>query len=479
MIADFKHMTIRAQAAGLSAKDFTSEELTGHYLTVINDSDPEIGAYITVTGEEALAAARKNDERRAKGQTASLLDGVPGALKDNICTRGIRTTCASKMLEHFVPPYSATIADRLNDAGMVLLGKTNMDEFAMGQTSETSYFGPTKNPVDLTRVPGGSSGGSAAAVASGQAAFAIGSDTGGSILQPSAFCGVTGLRPSYGLVSRQGIVAFASSLDQAGPITQDVRDNALVLSVLAGRDPRDTTSLAVSADYTEDLEKGVKGLTFGLPAEFFGDGLQPSIRKAILDTADKLVSLGATLKEVHLPSLKLALPAYVLISSAEASSNLARFDGIHYGFRPADTTTLEDIYIKSRSEGFGPEVKRRIMLGTFALSSGYYDAYYRKAQLVRTLLAEEFKRAFESVSVLLAPVAPVTAWPLGQGITDPVQLYLNDIYTVPIGLAGLPALSLPVGRDESGLPIGMQLIGSRFTEPLLYRAGIAVEEVRS
>lgn len=478
MIDKVNQMSISALSEGLRKRDFSAEELTRHSLKQIEQKEPELHAFITVTPERAIEDAKKADKRlAANGETSPLL-GIPGALKDNVCTRGIKTTCASKTLEHFVPPYSATVVDRLENAGMVLLGKVNMDEFAMGQTSETSYFGPTKNPRDTTRVPGGSSGGSAAAVADEEAVFAIGSDTGGSILQPSAFCGVTGLRPSYGLVSRHGIVAFASSLDQAGPITRTVKDNALVFNAIAGHDPRDTTSLHVrEPDYTVGIEDGVQGLTFGLPTEFFGEGLADSIKEAVLGVAAALEKLGATIKEVSLPSLKLALPAYVLISSAEASSNLARFDGIHYGYRAEGAESLEDVYVKTRSEGFGAEVKRRLMLGTFALSSGYYDAYYKKAQEIRSLIASEFKRVFSTVSMLIAPVAPVTAWPLGQSITDPVQLYLNDIYTVPIGMAGLPALSLPVGQDIGGVPIGLQLIGNRFQERLLYRAGVTIEEV--
>jgi aspartyl-tRNA(Asn)/glutamyl-tRNA(Gln) amidotransferase subunit A len=478
MIDKVNQMTISELSEGLRTREFSAEELTRHSLQMIEQKEPELNAFITVTAERAIEDAKAADKRLAtKAETNPLL-GIPGALKDNVCTKGIRTTCASKTLENFVPPYSATVADRLADTGMVLLGKVNMDEFAMGQTSETSYFGATKNPRNTNRVPGGSSGGSAAAVAGDEAVFAIGSDTGGSILQPSAFCGVIGLRPSYGLVSRNGIVAFASSLDQAGPITRTVKDNALVLNAIAGHDPRDTTSLHVrEPDYTVGITDGVKGLTFGLPTEFFGEGLAESIKDAVLDVAKKLESLGATIKEVSLPSLKFALPAYVLISSAEASSNLARFDGIHYGYRAEGAESLDDVYVKTRSEGFGAEVKRRLMLGTFALSSGYYDAYYKKAQQIRTLIGSEFKRVFASVSMLIAPVAPVTAWPLGQSITDPVQLYLNDIYTVPIGMAGLPALSLPVAKDEDGLPIGLQLIGNRFQERLLYRAGVSIEEV--
>lgn len=479
MSSAFQDKNLYALHEGLQKGDFSSVELTNHFLSVIEAKDKDVNAFITVTAERALADAKDADARRAKGEARGMLDGIPGALKDNICTRGIRTTSASRMLENFVPAYSATVANKLAAAGMVLLGKLNMDEFAMGQASETSYFGPVKNPVDLTRVPGGSSGGSVAAVAAGEAAFTLGSDTGGSILQPAALTGVTGLRPTYGLVSRQGIVAFASSLDQAGPITKDTRDNAIVLAAIAGYDPRETTSAKRPAvDYLDGIDAGVAGLTFGLAKEYFVEGVAPEIQEAVLEMAKRLEVKGATIKQISLPSMRHGLATYVLITAAEASSNLARFDGIHYGFRPADVSDLEDIYFKSRTFGFGDEVKRRLMLGTFALSEHAYDQYYKKALLVREKITKEFNQELASLDAILAPVTPSTAWPLGEKITDPVQSYLNDAFTVSMGLAGLPALSLRIAKDEQGLPIGMQIIGKPFSERLLYQIGVAVEEVR-
>lgn len=445
------------------------------YLAEIERREPEVGAYLLVEAERAKEQAREIDARRTKGEQLGALAGIPMALKDNLCTKGIRTTCASRMLERFVPPYDAFVAEKLRDS--VLLGKLNMDEFAMGSSTENSYFHPTKNPANLEHVPGGSSGGSAAAVAAGEAAFSLGSDTGGSIRQPAAFCGVVGMKPTYGAVSRYGLIAFASSLDQIGPLTRDVRDSALVLSAIAGHDKRDATSVAREyGDYGAKLGQSIRGMKIALPGEFFGEGLQSEICQSILAAAKTMEQQGAEIVQVSMPALKNALPAYYVISSAEASSNLARFDGIKYGFRSENFEGIEQLYERSRSEGFGAEVKRRIMLGSFVLSAGYYDAYYKKALEVRTLIKQEFERILQTCDMILAPVAPTTAYRLGEKTGDPLQMYLGDIYTVPVNIAGLPALSLPCGRDAEGLPIGMQLIGRAFGEAELYQVAYAFEQ---
>lgn len=450
-------------------------EATEAYLAEIEKREAEVGAYLLIEAERAKKQAQEMDARRAKGERLGALAGIPMALKDNLCTRGIRTTCASRMLEHFVPPYDAFVAEKLRDS--VLLGKLNMDEFAMGSSTENSYFHPTKNPVNLERVPGGSSGGSAAAVAAGEAVFSLGSDTGGSIRQPAAFCGVVGMKPTYGAVSRYGLIAFASSLDQIGPLTRDVRDSALVLSAIAGHDKRDATSVSREyGDYGEKLGRPIRGMKIALPEEFFGEGLQSEIRQSILDAAKTMEQQGAEIVQVSMPALKNALPAYYVISSAEASSNLARFDGIKYGFRSENFDGIEQLYERSRSEGFGAEVKRRIMLGSFVLSAGYYDAYYKKALEVRTLIGQEFERVLKTCDMILSPVAPTTAYRLGEKTGDPLQMYLGDIYTVPVNIAGLPALSLPCGKDAAGLPIGMQLIGRAFGEAELYQVAYAFEQ---
>lgn len=470
--------TVAALSAGLARREFSAAEVTDAYLAEIDRAEPAVGAFVTVTADRARQQAAAVDARRAAGETLSPLAGVPAALKDNLCTRGVRTTCASRMLENFVPPYDATAVEKLAQAGTVTLGKVNMDEFAMGSSTETSYFHPTRNPRDLTRVPGGSSGGSAACVAAGEAPFALGSDTGGSIRQPAAFCGVVGMKPTYGAVSRYGLVAFASSLDQIGPLTRTVEDNALVLNVIAGHDRRDATSVdREHGNFTAALHDGVRGLTIGLPRECFGEGLDPAVKDAVLAAAAVYEKLGARIAWVSLPALANALPAYYVISSAEASSNLARFDGVRYGFRPDNLGdgTMDDLYRRSRSEGFGAEVKRRILLGTFALSAGYYDAYYKKALQVRTLIRQDMDAVLGQVDVLLSPVAPTTAYRLGEKRTDPLAMYLGDVYTVPVNIAGVPALSLPCGRDGDGLPVGMQLIGRAFDEATLYRFGQAYE----
>ena len=468
-----------AQLAGcLRRKEFSAREAANAYFDRIDQTDPEVKAYLHLTRELALIQADGVDKARAKGKSLPALAGVPFAIKDNICIKGLATTCASKMLQHFIPPYDATVVEKLFCERAVLLGKLNMDEFAMGSSTENSAFGATRNPCDLSCVPGGSSGGSAAAVAAKEAAFALGSDTGGSIRQPAAFCGVVGMKPTYGAVSRYGLVAFASSFDQIGPLTRDVRDSAMVLNLLTGRDERDATSLPKSCDdFTRWLGKGVKGLTVALPKEFFGEGLDSEVKRAILAAAETFERLGANVKEVSMPSMSHALEAYYIISSAEASSNLSRFDGVRYGYRAEGYEDMAELYRRSRSEGFGAEVKRRILLGTFVLSAGYVDAYYKQALKMRTRIKEEFDTVFHSASFLLTPVAPTRAYRLGEKVTDPLQMYLGDVYTVPVNIAGLPALSMPCQKGN-GLPVGMQLIGPAFSEELLYQAGYAYEEAQ-
>jgi len=466
--------TASALSGALAGGELSAREAASAYLAQIEESDSTVGAYLTVTGERALKQAGAIDERRARGETLSPLAGVPMGLKDNICTKGVRTTCASRMLENFVPPYDATAAGKLADA--VLLGKLNMDEFAMGSSTENSGFHITRNPRDTARVPGGSSGGSAAAVAADEAAFALGSDTGGSIRQPAAFCGVVGMKPTYGSVSRYGLVAFASSLDQIGPLTKNVEDSALVLSAISGEDPRDATCLpGERPPYKSLLDRGVQGLRIGLPKEYFGKGLDPLIREAVFSAARALEKEGASLVETSMPTIDTALSAYYILSSAEASSNLARFDGVKYGCRAGDCSTIDEVYLKSRTQGFGKEVKRRIMLGSFVLSAGYYDAYYKKALKARTLILRDFSRCFLQCDALLSPVAPTAAYPIGEKTEDPLSMYLGDVYTVPVNIAGLPALSLPFGKDAQGLPIGLQLIGKPWSEPVLYQIGRALE----
>ena len=470
------NMPVTLLTEKIADKQLSSKEITEAYLENINKTDSEIGAYLTVTAESAIKTAEETDKKIAAGEKLSTLAGIPGGIKDNMCTKGVKTTCASKMLENFVPCYSSTVVEKLNEQGFVMLGKLNMDEFAMGSTNENSYFKPVKNPVNTERVPGGSSGGSAAAVAAKEAAFTLGSDTGGSIRQPAAFCGVVGMKPTYGTVSRYGLVAFASSLDQIGPLTKNVKDNALILNAIAGHDPKDATCIGGGRpDYTAEIGKDVKGMTVGLPTEFFGDGVSADVKDAVLAAAKRYEKLGANIEEVKLPSLKHALSAYYVISSAEASSNLARFDGIRYGYRSENAETLDDIYKNSRSEGFGPEVQRRIMLGTFALSSGYYDAYYKKALQVRTLVVRDYNKVFEKCDFIISPVAPTTAYKLGEKTDNPLEMYMGDIYSVPINIAGVPSLSLPCGKDGDNMPIGMQLIGKPLGEATLYRAGYAFE----
>ena len=466
--------TIHEYAELLKQKKLSSVELTKQYLARIEKADAQIGSYITVCPDEALAAAGKADERIAKGE-ATLLTGIPVGIKDNICTEGITTTCASKMLYNFVPPYDATVTKRLKNEGAVILGKLNMDEFAMGSSTESSYFKKTKNPYDLTRVPGGSSGGSAASVSADLAPYALGSDTGGSIRQPAAFCGNVGLKPTYGLVSRFGLIAFASSLDQIGSFTKDVTDCAIVLNAIAGYDKMDSTSVdADKTDYTKALGLPLKGMKVGVPKQYLESGIQSEIREAVENAIKVYEMLGAECEECSLPLSKFALPAYYLISSAEASSNLARFDGIKYGYRAEEYHGLTDLYERTRSEGFGEEVKRRIMLGTYALSSGYYDAYYKKAQQVRGLIKRDFAACFEKYDVLLTPTTPTTAYKFGEK-SDPVAMYMGDICTVAVNIAGLPAISIPAGLDKKGMPIGIQLIANSLDERKLLTAAFAYE----
>ncbi|GAB6046199.1 Asp-tRNA(Asn)/Glu-tRNA(Gln) amidotransferase subunit GatA [Methyloparacoccus murrellii] len=468
--------TIAELALGLKNKDYSSEELTRACLDRIQALDGELNAFITVTGEAALAAARAADAQRARGE-AGPLTGIPIAQKDIFCTRGVRSSCGSRMLDNFVSPYDATVVERFHQAGAVMLGKLNMDEFAMGSSNETSFYGPVKNPWDTGTVPGGSSGGSAAAVAARLAPGATGTDTGGSIRQPAAFCGITGLKPTYGRVSRWGMIAFASSLDQAGPMARTAEDCALMLQVMAGFDPRDSTSVDQPVpDYSATLGDSLEGLRIGLPKEFFGEGLDPEIARLVHAAVDEYRRLGATVKEVSLPHMHLSGPAYYVVAPAECSSNLARFDGVRYGYRCAEPKDLKDLYMRSRGEGFGAEVQRRILIGTYALSAGYYDAYYLKAQKIRRLISEDFRRAFEDVDVIMGPTSPSVAFRFGEKSADPIAMYLSDIYTIAVNLAGLPGMSIPVGFSNR-LPVGMQIIGDYFAEERLLNVAHRYQQV--
>ena len=469
-------LTIHQLHAKLIAKEVTSVELTQAFLARIAATDPQVNAFITVCAEQALAEAAAADGRIAAGQ-ADLLTGIPLALKDIFCTAGVRTTCASKILDNFIAPYDGTAVARLKERGAVILGKLNMDEFAMGSSNENSAFGAVKNPWNLECVPGGSSGGSAAAVAARLAAGTLGTDTGGSIRQPASHCGVVGLKPTYGRVSRYGVIAYASSLDQVGPIARDVEDCATLLQAVAGYDPADSTSVDTPVpDYRATLGAGVQGLRIGLPREYFIEGLDPEVKAAVDAAIAQYRALGAEIVEVSLPHTDYAVACYYLIATAEASSNLARYDGVRFGLRVEEGKGLLDMYRKSRAAGFGAEVKRRIMLGTYALSSGYYDAYYLKAQKVRTLIRQDFLDAFARVDVILTPVAPTAAFRLGEKTADPLQMYLSDIFTIPANLAGTCALSLPCGVSAAGLPIGLQLIGRPFGEATLLRSAYAFEQ---
>ena len=461
-------MTIHEAYRLLKARQMSSVELTKACLERIHQVEPKVHAFVTITEEVALKQAQKADELLANGNT-NPLTGIPVLIKDNMCTQGIPTTCSSKMLENFVPPYDATVVEKLNDCGAVMVGKSNMDEFAMGSSNEHSAFFPTHNPWDLSRVPGGSSGGSATAVAAGEAIYALGSDTGGSIRQPAGFCSVTGLKPTYGRVSRYGLVAFASSLDQIGPLTQDVNDCALVLNAIAGYDSRDSTSVpSPTPDYTQCLTGDIKGLRLGVPREYFVEGMQAGVETTMRTAINKLEELGARVDEVSLPHTRYALAAYYIIAPSEAMANLARYDGVKYGFSYPDAATMWEVMEKTRQYGFGPEVKRRIMLGTYALSAGYYDAYYVKAQKVRTLIRREFDEVFEKLDALVTPTSPTVPFKIGEKVDDPMQMYLSDVCTLPINIAGVPAISIPAGFAD-GLPIGMQIIGKPFSEETLLK----------
>ncbi len=458
--------------------DITAQDIVRAYSLRINQVEPRIKAYVTLTKDSVMAQAEALDERLKGWRKTTPLMGMPIAVKDNICTDGVLTTCASRMLDTFVPPYNATVVSKLRERGYLLLGKTNLDEFAMGSSTENSAFGPSRNPWNQAYVPGGSSGGSAAAVAADECAAALGSDTGGSIRQPAALCGVVGLKPTYGRVSRYGLVAFASSLDQIGPITKDVTDAAILMNAIAGHDPSDSTSANVPVpDYMKALKKkDVKKLRIGLPKEYFAEGLNPEVEQAVRQAVDVLQELGGEIKEISLPTTGAAVAAYYLIATAEASSNLARYDGVKYGHRTKQSKDLLDMYMKTRQEGFGAEVKRRIMLGTYALSAGYYDAYYGKAQAVRTLIRRDFEMAFKEVDLIATPVTPAPAFKLGEKVQDPLQMYLSDIYTISTNLAGIPAISVPCGFSKGGLPIGLQLIGRPFEEDIVLRGAHAYEQ---
>jgi aspartyl-tRNA(Asn)/glutamyl-tRNA(Gln) amidotransferase subunit A len=469
-------LTITQAREKLKTKVISSQELTRSVLARIDQVEPKVGAYITLTPESALEQARQADEAISQGRIG-LLTGIPMAVKDLISTRGIKTTCASRILGNYIPPFDATIMTQLQKEGIVLLGKTNMDEFAMGSSTENSSLKNTHNPWNLDHIPGGSSGGSAAAVAAGECLAAIGSDTGGSIRQPASHCGVVGMKPTYGRVSRFGLVAYASSLDQIGPITKEVSDCALLMNVICGHDPKDSTSVPREVpDYIRNLQKGVKGLTLGIPKEYFLAGMDPEVEQAVREAISILTDLGAVCREIALPHTEYAIAVYYIIAMAEASSNLARYDGVKYGFRDPDENSLMEMYQKSRTQGFGPEVIRRIMLGTYVLSAGYYDAYYRKASQVRTLIHQDFQQAFETCDLIITPVAPTPAFRLGEKASDPLQMYLTDIFTISANLAGIPGLSLPCGLSTQGLPIGLQILGNHFEEEKILQTAYAFEQ---
>ena len=458
--------------------EVTAREIVQAYSLRISQVEPKVKAYITLAKESALAQANALDQKLKGWRRTMPLMGMPLAVKDNICTEDVLTTCASRILGNFVPPYDATVIARLRGQGFLLLGKTNLDEFAMGSSTENSAFGPSRNPWNLGSIPGGSSGGSAAAVAADECVAALGSDTGGSIRQPAGCCGVVGLKPTYGRVSRFGLVAFASSLDQIGPITKDVTDAAMLLNVIAGHDPLDSTSANLPVpDYTKALKKkDLKKLRIGVPQEYFTEGLDPEVDQAVREAIEELKRLGGDVKDIKLPTTDAAIATYYLVATAEASSNLARYDGVKYGLRSKQTKDLLEMYMMTRQEGFGPEVKRRIMLGTYALSAGYYDAYYGKAQAVRTLIRRDFEAAFQAVDLIVTPVMPTPAFKLGEKVADPLQMYLSDIYTISVSLAGIPAISLPCGFSRAGLPIGLQIIGRAFEEETVLRGAHAYEQ---
>ncbi len=468
--------TLKRMMDALQTKEISARELAQALIARIEDKEPQVRALNTLCAESALKEADESDKRRAAGQALNPLDGIPVIVKDNICTRGVKTTCSSRMLENFVPPYDAHVIEQFRQKGIIVLGKANMDEFAMGSSTENSAFHTTANPWDLSRVPGGSSGGSTTAVAAGYAPFALGSDTGGSIRQPASYCGVVGLKPTYGAVSRYGLIAFASSLDQIGPVTRSVEDAAIALNAICGHDHRDSTSLdIVHPDYSKTIGSDVRGMRIGLPKEYFGAGLDADVKAAVEKAVKALESAGAVVEEATLPTFDCALSAYYIISSAEAASNLSRFDGVKYGYRAKQYDGLVDMYVKTRNEGFGPEVKRRIMLGNYVLSAGYYDAYYLKALKVRTLIKRDFDALFERFDCILSPAAPTPAFKAGEK-NDPMSMYLTDIYTVPINIAGLAAISVPCALSGDGLPIGLQIIAKPLGEPEALRAAYALEQ---
>ena len=474
---DITELTVHELQEKLKNKELTSYDITKAYIDRIQEKEKDVQAFVTTLEADALDKAKKIDEEMKAGKVEGEFAGIPIGIKDNICTKGVKTTCSSKILENFVSPYDATVVEKLNSEEMINLGKLNMDEFAMGGSTEYSYFKKTRNPWDLNKVPGGSSGGSAAAVAARMVPWALGSDTGGSIRQPASFCGVVGLKPTYGLVSRYGLVAFASSLDQIGPITKDVYDSAMLLNIITGHDDRDTTSSnQEKVDYTKCLKNDVKGLKIGVPKEFFGEGINEEVKEKLEEAIETYKELGAEVEEFSLDIAKYSLATYYIIACAEASSNLGRFDGIRYGYRAKEFKDLKDLYRKSRSEGFGPEVKRRIILGTYVLSSGYYDAYYKKAQQVRTLVMNEFNKAFEKYDVLLTPTSPTVAFDIGSKSNNPLEMYLSDICTVSVNIGGLPGISIPCGVDKSNMPIGMQLIGNKFQEGTILNAAYTFEQ---
>ena len=476
---EIQKLTAVSLGKKIKEKEISVREALDAVFAQIDQTEDRYHAYVTLDKEGAYKQADAVQEKIDKGELTGALAGVPVAIKDNMCTKGLLTTCSSKILENYIPTYTASAVQNLTDAGCVIIGKTNMDEFAMGSTTETSYYGITRNPHNPDHVPGGSSGGSAAAVALNECFFALGSDTGGSIRQPSAFCGITGMKPTYGTVSRYGLIAYGSSLDQIGPMTKNVTDCAAVLETIASYDKKDSTSMKREEyDFTSALVRDVKGLRIGLPKDYFGDGLDSEVKAAIFKAAETFKRMGAIVEEFDLGLVQYAIPAYYIIASAEASSNLERFDGVKYGYRTKEYGDLHSMYKKTRSEGFGSEVKRRIMLGSFVLSSGYYDAYYLKALKTKALIKQEFDKAFEKYDIILAPAAPTTAPLLGSSLQDPIKMYLSDIYTISANLAGIPGLSIPCGKDNKGLPIGMQLLGGCFQEKTLLRAGFAYEKAR-
>lgn len=476
---EIQKLTAVSLGKKIKEKEISVREALDAVFAQIDQTEDRYHAYVTLDKEGAYKQADAVQEKIDKGELTGVLAGVPVAIKDNMCTKGLLTTCSSKILENYIPTYTASAVQNLTDAGCVIIGKTNMDEFAMGSTTETSYYGVTRNPHNPDHVPGGSSGGSAAAVALNECFFALGSDTGGSIRQPSAFCGITGMKPTYGTVSRYGLIAYGSSLDQIGPMTKNVTDCAAVLETIASYDKKDSTSMKREKyDFTSALVRDVKGLRIGLPKDYFGEGLDSEVKAAIFKAAETFRRMGAIVEEFDLGLVQYAIPAYYIIASAEASSNLERFDGVKYGYRTKEYSDLHSMYKKTRSEGFGSEVKRRIMLGSFVLSSGYYDAYYLKALKTKALIKQEFDKAFEKYDIILAPAAPTTAPLLGSSLQDPIKMYLSDIYTISANLAGIPGLSIPCGKDKMGLPIGMQLLGGCFQEKTLLCAGFAYEKAR-